>query len=74
MRQAPQKEGGKILCDSDWSIHKHDVQNKWDDNTHTHTHIHPNEKTKERKALPGRSGAGPFFRIRGAFLMSLGWY
>ena len=38
IRQAPQKEGGEILCDPDWCVrcvHKSDVQNKWDDNTHT---------------------------------------
>ena len=37
-RQAPQKEGGEILCDPGWYVHKPVVQNKWDDNTHTHTH------------------------------------
>ena len=35
----PQKEGGEILCDlllcdPGWCVHKSDVQNKWDDNTH----------------------------------------
>ena len=35
-KQAPQKEGGEILCDPDWYVHKPDSQdNKWDDNTHT---------------------------------------
>ena len=27
-----------LLCDPGWCVHKSDVQNKWDDNTHTHTH------------------------------------
>ena len=35
LRQEPQKEGGEILCDPGWYVHKPDVQNKWDDNTHT---------------------------------------
>ena len=26
-----------LLCDPGWYVHKPDVQNKWDDNTHTHT-------------------------------------
>ena len=26
-----------LLCDPGWYVHKSDVQNKWDDNTHTHT-------------------------------------
>ena len=38
LRQAPQKEGGEILCDPGWCVHKSDVQNKWDGNTHKHTH------------------------------------
>ena len=38
-RQAPQKEGGEILCDPGWCVHKSDVQNKWDGNTRTHTVI-----------------------------------
>ena len=25
LRQAPQKEGGEILCDSGWCVHKSDV-------------------------------------------------
>ena len=29
-----------LLCDPGWYVHKPDVQNKWDDNTHTHMHIH----------------------------------
>ena len=33
LRQAPQKEGGEILCDPGWYVHKPDVQNKWYDNT-----------------------------------------
>ena len=44
LRQAPQKEGGEILCDfcfllddPGWYVHKPDVQNKWDGITHTHT-------------------------------------
>ena len=37
-KQAPQQEGGEILCESGWYAHMPDVQNKWDDNTHTHTH------------------------------------
>ena len=32
-RQAPQKEGGEILCDPGWYIHKPDVKDKWDANT-----------------------------------------
>ena len=24
-----------LLCDPGWYVHKPDVQNKWDDNTHT---------------------------------------
>ena len=36
LRQVPQKEGGwEILCDPGWYVHKPDVQNKWEDNTHT---------------------------------------
>ena len=27
-----------LLCDPVWFVHKPDVQNKWDDNTHTNTH------------------------------------
>ena len=27
-----------LLCDPGWYVHKPDVQNKWDDNTHTHTY------------------------------------
>ena len=27
-----------LLCDPGWCVHKSDVQNKWDDNTHTHAH------------------------------------
>ena len=26
-----------LLCDPGWYVHKPDVQNKWDENTHTHT-------------------------------------
>ena len=26
-----------LLCDPGWYVHKPDVQNKWDDNTHTHS-------------------------------------
>ena len=40
LRQAPQKEGGEILCDPGWYVHKPDVQNNWDGNIHTHTHTH----------------------------------
>ena len=40
LRQTPQKEGGEVLCDPGWYVHKPDVQNKRDDNTHTHTHTH----------------------------------
>ena len=44
LRQAPQKEGGKscatfLLCDPGWYVHKPDVHNKWDDNTHTQTRV-----------------------------------
>ena len=36
LRQAPQKEGGEILCGPGWCVHKSDVQNKLDDSiTHT---------------------------------------
>ena len=38
LRQAPQKEGGEILCDPGWYVQTPDVQNKRDDNTHTHGH------------------------------------
>ena len=27
-----------LLCGPGWHVHKPDVQNKWDDNTHTHTY------------------------------------
>ena len=37
IRQAPQKEGGEILCDPGWYVQKPDVQIKGDDNTHAHT-------------------------------------
>ena len=37
-RQAPQKEGGEILRDPGWYVHKPDDQNKWDDNTMYNTH------------------------------------
>ena len=33
LRQAPQKEGGEILCDPGWCVHESDVQNNWDDNS-----------------------------------------
>ena len=36
LRQAPQKEGGEILCDPGWCVHESDVQNNWDDNTQIH--------------------------------------
>ena len=26
-----------LLCDPGWYVHKPDVENKWDDNTHRHT-------------------------------------
>ena len=29
-----------LLCHPGWCIHKSDVQNKCDDDTHTHTHTH----------------------------------
>ena len=35
LRQAPQKEGGEILCDPGWYFHTPDVHNKWDGDTHT---------------------------------------
>ena len=39
-RLAPQKEGEEILCDPGWYVHKPDVRNKWDDNTHnTHNRL-----------------------------------
>ena len=28
-----------LLCDPGWYVHKPDVQNKWEDNTHTHASI-----------------------------------
>ena len=38
LRHAPQKEGEGNLCDPCWyAVHKPDVQNKRDVNTHTHT-------------------------------------
>ena len=41
LRQAPQKVEiscvAFLLCDPGWCVHKSDVQNKWDGNTHTHT-------------------------------------
>ena len=40
LRQAPQKEGGEILCDPGWYVQKPDVQNKWDDNTHRQVALH----------------------------------
>ena len=30
LRQVPQKEGGKFLCNPGWCVHKSDVQNKWE--------------------------------------------
>ena len=48
IRQAPQKEGGEILCDLPpvcpklVYVHKPDVQKKWNDK-HTHTHDSPLE-------------------------------
>ena len=30
--QVSPEEGGEILCDTGWCVHKPDVQNKWDDN------------------------------------------
>ena len=41
LRQAPQNEGREILYDPGWYVHKSDVQNKWNDNTHTYTHAGP---------------------------------
>ena len=38
-REAPQKEGGEILCDPGWCVHKSDVQNKWDDKTMMHASL-----------------------------------
>ena len=29
-------EGGEILCDPGWCVHKFDVQFKWDDSAHTY--------------------------------------
>ena len=55
LRQAPQKEGGEILCDSGWCVHKSNVQNKWDDHAHTHTHtlyfIEPISRTPDLLVL-----------------------
>ena len=45
MAELPQKGGGEILCElflcyPGWYVHKPDIQNKWDDNTHTqHTEL-----------------------------------
>ena len=37
-----------FLCDLARYVHKPDVQNKWDHNTHTHTHTYDNlESNKE---------------------------
>ena len=36
LRQAPQKEGGEILCDPGWYVEEPDVQNKWDDKVSLH--------------------------------------
>ena len=30
----------ETLCYPDWYVHKPNVQNIWDVNTHTHTHTH----------------------------------
>ena len=54
LRQAPQKEGGKILCDPGWYVHKPDVQNKWDGNTHNTHIILESEKRKEKKAATNK--------------------
>ena len=32
-----EKSCATFLCDPGWCVHKSDVQNKWDDNTHTHS-------------------------------------
>ena len=29
-----------LLCTAGWYVHKPDVQNKWDDNTHIYIHTH----------------------------------
>ena len=36
-----------VLCDPGYYVHKPDVQNKWDGNTHTHTHTHTHTETGE---------------------------
>ena len=49
-----------LLCDPGWYVHKPDVQNKWDDNTHTH--ITTNDKKKLQTTYrhrPQVSGAVP---------------
>ena len=35
LTQAPQKEGGEILCKPGWYVHQPDVQNKWDETSFT---------------------------------------
>ena len=57
IRQSPQKEGGEILCDPGWCVHKSNVQNKRDNNTtafYQHAHfILPVGVGKERRTLIG---------------------
>ena len=76
-RQELQKEGGGILCDPGWYVHKPDVQNKWDDNTHNT--VAPNAKVptvtvfitgSSRFVLPVASVA---CRARGRALIKLNY-
>ena len=39
LRQAPRKEGGEILCDPAWCVHKFDVQNRNGMTTHIHNTV-----------------------------------
>ena len=49
-----------LLCDPGWCVHKSDVQNKWDDNTHTHTGsvaANPDNLWSNKEAGGGAQGA-----------------
>ena len=46
-----------LLCDPGWYVHKPDVQNKWDVNTHTHTHkTYLGHEALRQAHLPIREG------------------
>ena len=47
-----------LLCDPYWYVHKPDVQNKWDDNTHTHREQKTAEVRDVRKTGGGRGLRG----------------